>query len=116
MHAEGNSCLAIVVEDEWVVRMQIGDILLDAGWDVQEFAAGELALDYLETCERVHLLVCDIRLSGQVTGWQVAQAYRGRYPEMRVIYCSGNEPDEHQRVSDSVFLPKPCNMEHLRGG
>jgi CheY-like chemotaxis protein len=114
MQEQGNLRVAVVVEDEWGIRMQTGDILLDDGWEVQEFAAGELALAYLESGNEVHLLISDIRLSGQVTGWDVARAYRKRYPEVRVIYCSGNQFDERQHVSGSIFLSKPCDLDQLR--
>ena len=77
--------LAVVVEDEWIIRMQIADVLADGGWDVWELASGEQALQFLITKREVTLLVTDIRLEGEVTGWKVAQAYRNQFPQVRVI-------------------------------
>ncbi len=103
----------MVVEDEIFIRMQIVDTLTEAGWDVLEFATGEGAIGYLGSARNVDLLVSDIRLQGNTTGWDVTQAYRDRFPPIGVIYCSGNSPDEVRRVPGSVFLHKPCNMEKL---
>src|ERR1700760_4174498 len=66
--------LAVVVEDEWIIRMQIADVLADGGWDVWELASGEQALQFLITKREVTLLVTDIRLEGEVSGWKVQEA------------------------------------------
>jgi CheY-like chemotaxis protein len=105
--------LAVVVEDEWLIRMQIVDTLTDAGWEVEEFASGENALEFLTEHTAVALLVSDIRLTGTVTGWDVAEAYRGASPSVKVIYCSGNPIDPGRQVAGSSFLPKPCPMEAI---
>lgn len=103
--------LAVVVEDEWAIRMQIADTLMDAGWDVEEFASAENAIDYLAQHPDIALLVTDIRLTGILTGWDVAEAYRDANSEMKIIYCSGNPPDQARQVAGSEFMPKPCPME-----
>lgn len=105
--------LAVVVEDEWAIRMQIVDTLLDTGWTVEEFTSGERAMEFLDTEPRVALLVTDIRLTGSVTGWDVAEAYRRAFPEAKVFYCSGNPPIKARQVPESVFMPKPCRMDAL---
>jgi len=105
--------LAVVVEDEWVIRMQIADTLADAGWRVQEFSSGESALSFLQQGREVSFLVTDIRLTASVTGWDVAEAYRRAYPNVRVLYCSGNAEESSRRVSGSTFLPKPCSMDAI---
>lgn len=105
--------LAVVVEDEWLIRIQIADTLRDAGWEVEEFGSGSAALEFLNQRRPISLLVSDIRLGGRMTGWDVAEAYREILPEVRVIYCSGNPVDEARQVSGSKFLPKPCSMEAL---
>lgn len=105
--------LAVVVEDEWAIRMQIADTLSDSGWEVEEFASGEQAIEFLADKRPVDLLVTDIRLTGPITGWEVAEAYRAGHPAVKVFYCSGNPPLVHRQVKDSIFMPKPCRMELL---
>ncbi|HEY1708211.1 MAG TPA: response regulator [Rhizomicrobium sp.] len=105
--------LAVVVEDEWAIRMQIADTLQDTGWEVREFASGEQAVAFLEEEPAVVLLVTDIRLTGPVTGWDVAEAYRAANASVKVFYCSGNPSVEARQVPGSVFMPKPCRMDQL---
>ena len=109
----GNSKLAVVVEDEGFIRMQIADVLAGDGWETVEFSDGTVAIAYLGSGRKVELLVTDIRLPGATTGWDVALSYRNAHPAVRVIYCSGNAADEAKRVQGGVFLPKPCNMDKL---
>jgi CheY-like chemotaxis protein len=105
--------LAVVVEDEWLVRMELADSLADNGWEVVEFGTGEDAIAFLDQNRATDLLVTDIRLSGQTSGWDVAERFRRAFPGLAVIYCSGNVPDERRKVPDSLFLAKPCPMETL---
>lgn len=103
----------MVVEDEWLVRMDIADALSDAGWHVLEAATGEAALEFLETTQQIDLLVTDIRLPGAVNGWDVAEKYREANSDIAVIYCSGNPSDKARQVQDSIFLSKPCRIDLL---
>lgn len=103
----------MVVEDEWLVRMEIADALTEAGWTVVEAATGEVAITVLEQAPRIDLLVTDIRLTGPVTGWDVAEKYRAARSDVVVIYCSGNPTDKARQVEGSVFLPKPCRIDML---
>ena len=45
MTSRGSGAVAVVVEDEWLVRMEIADALLEAGWEVMEATSGEAALE-----------------------------------------------------------------------
>ena len=105
--------LAVVVEDEWSIRMQMADMLSDAGWEVVEFASGEQAVAFLTQGRNVDCLVTDIRLTGAVTGWDVAQAYRASNPGLRVVYCSGNPLNPERQVENSQFFSKPCRLEQI---
>ncbi|MBV9571095.1 MAG: response regulator [Alphaproteobacteria bacterium] len=104
---------ALVVEDEWLVRMELADALTDAGWNVVEAPTGEAALEYLGQGRQFHLLVTDIRLPGPVDGWTVAERYRAADPHIVVIYCSGNPINNERQVENSTFLPKPCRIDVL---
>ncbi|HEX3654106.1 MAG TPA: response regulator [Rhizomicrobium sp.] len=103
----------MVVEDEWLVRIELTDALADAGWHVLEAATGEAALDLLAQTHRIDLLVTDVRLPGRLNGWDVAEKYREAQNDILVIYCSGNPPSEDRQVRGSLFLPKPCRMDLL---
>jgi CheY-like chemotaxis protein len=112
MHTGNIIRRVLVVEDEWVVRMDLVDELQAAGWTVSEAATGEVALAMLPE-GRFDLLVTDIRLPGRLDGWHVAQAFRETFPPAPVIYVSANPDLPHRRVADSVFMDKPCDMVRL---
>ncbi|HET7084704.1 MAG TPA: response regulator [Rhizomicrobium sp.] len=102
--------LCVIVEDEWLLRMEIADGLMALGWDVVEANTGEQAIALLEEGS-YGLLVTDIRLPGRVTGWDVAEKFRARYPDILVIYCSANPLIAERRVVNSIFFSKPVKME-----
>ncbi|MEE4455078.1 response regulator [Novosphingobium resinovorum] len=108
-----SSRCAVVVEDEWLVRMEIADGLEAAGWQVLEFSSGEAAVAILDGQSPPHLLVTDIRLLGAMSGWDLAQAYRTTWPEIAVIYASANPQLGDRQVANSVFMEKPSRVAEL---
>lgn len=105
--------VVMLVEDEWLVRMDMADALDRAGWIVVEAGSGEEALSLLGTELRIDLLVTDIRLLGTMDGWDVAEAFRAVHPLIGVIYATANPAVEDRLVPRSVFLPKPSRTEEL---
>ncbi len=105
--------VGLVVEDEWLLRLELVDELKREGWSVLEASSGEEALEFLEKGDRIDFLITDIRLSGTVDGWDVAERWRARAPSLPVIYVSANPSVELRRVKDSVFLGKPVYMHVL---
>ncbi len=107
----------LVVEDEWLLRLELAEELAAAGWQVREAGTGEDALKLLEQIQAeggaIDFLVTDIRLGGPVDGWDVAEACRHVWPGLPVIYVSANPIVEKRRVEGSAFLSKPVEMEHL---
>jgi CheY-like chemotaxis protein len=105
--------VGLVVEDEWLLRLDLVEELTRAGWRVLEAVTGEEALALLEKMERLDFLVTDIRLPGPVDGWQVAQSARARHPGLPVIYVSANPVDQVRKVPGGIFLGKPCDLNLL---
>ena len=103
--------VVLIVEDEWLLRMELADELAAAGWQIREAATGEEALLMLEKEPVINFLVTDIRLGGKVDGWGVAERFRERRPDGPVIYVSANPDLAHRRVPGSVFLGKPVMIE-----
>jgi CheY-like chemotaxis protein len=105
--------VALVVEDEWLVRMELAEALEGAGWTVREASTGEAALLVLKADPPVDLIVTDIRLPGALSGWDVADAFRAANQKVGIIYCSGNTCEPLRQLVDSVFLTKPCRIDLL---
>jgi CheY-like chemotaxis protein len=114
MHDGSDTLVALVVEDEWLVREEIADALRADGWSVLEAGSGESALAFLRTGQHIDLVITDIQLAGPLTGWDVAEEFRGARPGIPIIYASGNSRENVRKVEGSVFLGKPyCTSELL---
>ena len=107
----------LVVEDEWLLRLELAEELAMAGWQVREAGTGEEAVALIDQIKgeggQVDFLVTDIRLGGPVDGWDVAEACRKIWPGIPVIYVSANPIAEKRRAAGSVFLSKPVEVEQL---
>jgi DNA-binding response OmpR family regulator len=105
--------VVLVVEDEWLIRMEIADAFEHAGWTVLQAASGEEAVRFLANAAGVALLVTDIRLGGLITGWDVAERWRAARPTIGVIYASANTAISLRQVPNGVFMSKPTRIREL---
>jgi CheY-like chemotaxis protein len=103
----------LVVEDDWLVREDMVLGLKQEGWTVLEANTGAGALKLLRETNTIDLLVTDIRLADDMTGWDVAEAVRASRPKIPVIYTSGNPDNNGRRVPESIFLNKPVTDREL---
>ena len=113
MKASLKGRIALVVEDDWFVREDIANQFRQEGWMVIEAATGAKALDALREWGGIDVLVTDIMLADEMTGWDVAEAVRIKYPEVPVIYASGALNDQGREVQNSVSLSKPMSAHDL---
>jgi DNA-binding response OmpR family regulator len=105
--------VALIIEDEWLVRVALANEFQDAGWKVLETSTGEGALALLRKQPYVDVLITDIRLTGYLSGWDVAEAVRAERADLPVIYATANAVDRSRKVSNSSFFDKPCNPAEL---
>lgn len=103
----------MLVEDEWLVRMELVQAFEDEGCAVCESGSAEDAFILLGTTENLDLLVTDIRLAGGMDGWRLAIAARERWPSLAVIYLSANPPMPDFHVPGGVFIDKPALMDSV---
>jgi CheY-like chemotaxis protein len=103
----------LVVEDDWLVRQDLVLGLQQEGWIVLEADTGVGALKALRETDTIDLLITDIRLADDMTGWDVAEAVRASCPKIPVIYTSGNPDNNGRRVPESIFLNKPVTPREL---
>lgn len=78
----------MIVEDEPSVRMLIGDVLTELGYDFVEAANGDAALPILRSGQRIDLLVSDVGLPG-MNGRQLAEMARAIRPGLKVLFVTG---------------------------
>ena len=102
----------LLVEDDPLIRGFVVEALREAGYHVIHASTGEEALAW---CKRhvADVLVTDVRLPGQVDGWQIAERYREQDPELPVIYATGFSHVRPRPVPGSVWFQKPYRTEQV---
>jgi CheY-like chemotaxis protein len=107
----------LVVDDNDLVRALASTMLSQQGYQVVEAADGAHALELAEAADApFDLLVTDISMP-HMTGIELAEALRKKWPELTIVYTSGYA--DSQVMTDAViapgdkFLPKPFNFEAL---
>jgi CheY-like chemotaxis protein len=110
MGAQESDCITIlVVEDECLLRCEIVEHLVEAGFRVLEADSAEAALAFAGNGHQIDLVFTDIRLGGHLNGWDVGEGFRAAFPEMPIIYTSGLSISPAREVAGSVFFDKPYN-------
>jgi len=107
------SPLAIVAEDEPLVRMVVASFLEDAGYEVVETSSAEEALQVLAREDGADLLVSDVEMGG-VSGFTLSQIARERDPDIAIVLVSGRQaPSENELPPGARFLQKPFTPDQL---
>jgi DNA-binding response OmpR family regulator len=104
----------LIVEDDDGIRDMINTILIDAGFYVETAATGWEAIAAIEE-KPFDLVVADVQLPGGLSGIQMAQHVRSRYPMLKCLFISGKaEPVVcDPRLDD--FVSKPFRPLELLG-
>jgi CheY-like chemotaxis protein len=100
----------LIVEDEFLLRMDAVDIIAAAGFEAVEAANADQAIEILEARSDVTVIFTDIQMPGSM------DAVRGRRPPIKIVATSG-----HVHVSETDlpeagrFLPKPYSPVQVTG-
>ncbi|NIE76143.1 PAS domain-containing protein [Pantoea sp. Ap-967] len=107
----------LLVEDQAGLRLVVGEVLEELGYQVVAFANGPDALAYLEQHARPDLLLSDIGLPGGLNGRQLAERCRLRYPALKVLFVTGYDASaalsDGQLLQGTRVLTKPFELEAL---
>jgi CheY-like chemotaxis protein len=108
--------VVLVMEAEFLLRINAVLMIEDAGFDVLEAVDADQAIAILEASPDVHVIFTDIQLGGSMDGLKLAHAVRGRWPPIKIIATSGRV---NLRTDDlpegGRFLPKPYGPEEIVG-
>jgi DNA-binding response OmpR family regulator len=99
-----------IVEDDVILREELGYFLRTQGYLVHELVSG-LALDDLFQQTTADILILDLNLPGQ-SGFEIAQRYRAAYPDLGIIILSARTApvdriSSYEQGAD-IYVPKPC--------
>lgn len=86
--AQGNGEHVLIVEDMPLVQLLITELLTEAGYHCSQAGDAKAALLMLEQEPTIQLMLTDVGLPG-LTGIQLAEAARARYPELPILFMTG---------------------------
>ena len=108
--------VVLIVEDEFLLRMDAADMIDAAGFEVVEAANADQAIDILESRKDITVIFTDIQMPGSMDGLKLALAVRGRWPPIKIVATSGHlDVRETDLPEGGRFLPKPYSLEQLTG-
>ena len=101
--------LVLLAEDEKYIAELLIESLEEGGFSVLAVPNGKAATEVIANADDLQALVTDIRLGSGPDGWEVAHVARHRFPELPVVYISGDSAHEwtEKGVPKSVFIQKP---------
>ncbi|EJU09589.1 two-component sensor histidine kinase [Sphingomonas sp. LH128] len=108
MHGSG---VALVVDDEPLVRASTADMLVDLGFEVLEAASGHEALALIKSDARICVMISD-HLMPHMTGVELVRAALAIRPSLPVLIVSGYS-DAIGLASDLPRLSKPFRQAEL---
>ena len=102
----------LVVDDDFLIRLNTAQILEDAGFNVIEARDAASALDLLGQRSDIRLVCTDVQMPGELDGIELALRIRELHPKMGIIvmsaYCKHCE-----RLPQAPFLSKPFEARRL---
>ena len=109
--------MALIVDDEEIIRYVLAQGLAGMGFDCVDVSGGEEALERLAS-QKFQLAILDVKMPG-ISGFELMKIIRSSYPDMCIIMLSALEhPDVAARTVISLgadaFISKPWTTDELR--
>ena len=106
--------IALVVEDEALLRILAVEVVEEAGFTAIEARDADEAVVLLESRTDITLLFTDINMPGSMDGLNLAHAVRDRWPPIKILVVSGNQRLQSSDLpTDSCFVEKPYQASAL---
>jgi CheY-like chemotaxis protein len=100
--------VVLVVEDDFLLRMDALDIVRSAGFDAVEASHADEAIAILEARPNIHVVFTDIQMPGSMDGLKLARFVKGRWPPIRIMATSGRVRISGGDLPEGGrFIPKP---------
>src|ERR1700743_1321063 len=104
----------LIVEDEFLVRMDAVDMIRSLGFEVVEVENADDAIRVLEERPDITVVFTDIQMPGSMDGLKLAAAIRGRWPPIKIVATSGlSKISEDDLPLGSRFVHKPYNQSQI---
>ena len=100
--------VVLIVEDEFLLRMDAAAMIAAAGFEVVEATNADQAIDILERRRDITVVFTDIQMPGSMDGLKLARFVRNRWPPIKIVATSALlRVEDDDLPAGSVFLPKP---------
>ena len=112
--SSGDRPVILLVEDEALTIMDLGDVLEEGGYDTVQCASAERALSILQARPDICGLVTDVQLSGKTDGFDLASSVAEARPQLPILIVSGRAaPDPARMPEHADFIARPCTGEDI---
>ena len=108
---------ALVVDDDGLLRMDVCEILEQAGFRTLEAEDGDAAILVLERQHLdVTLMFSDVEMPGSRNGFALAREVAVKYPAISLVVASGRiRPGPGELPEGARFIGKPFSAETVHG-
>ena len=114
--AESKRPVVLIVEDEFLLRIDAADTIAAAGFDVVEAENADQAIEILEARRDIAVVFTDFQMPGSMDGLKLARAVRGRWPPIKIVATSGHiNVGERDLPEGGRFLLKPYSPVQVTG-
>jgi PAS domain S-box-containing protein len=102
----------LVVDDDPLVLLSTAAMLDDLGYTAVQAASGEQALELLASSRRIDVVVTDLAMP-EITGLELAQQIKERWPTLPVLLASGYADKLDEAALALPHIGKPFNQNEL---
>jgi CheY-like chemotaxis protein len=114
--ASAQRSVVLVVEDDFLLRMDAVDIVRSVGFDAVEASHADEAIQILEARPNIHVVFTDIQMPGSMDGLKLARFVKDRWPPIRIVTTSGCvRISEDDLPEGGRFIPKPYSPAQVIG-
>jgi two-component system, response regulator PdtaR len=100
--------IVLVVEDDFLLRIDAVDIVRSAGFEAAEAGNADEAIAIIEANPNIHVVFTDVQMPGAMDGLKLARFIKDRWPPIKIVATSGRvRVDQKDLPEGSVFVPKP---------
>ena len=103
--------VALVVDDEPLIRMLASEAFADAGFRVLEAGHAAEALLVFAAQSRIHVLFTDVNMPGEMDGIGLAEHLNRVAPEVHIVITSALPIQRPIGHLSATFVSKPYDVE-----
>ena len=114
VYSTANRHVILIVEDDFLIRIDAADMIRAAGFEVVEAEHANEAIEILERGLDITVVFTDVHMPGSMDGLKLAAAIRGRWPPIKIVATSGRAKLSTDDLPfGSRFLMKPYSAREF---